>query len=537
MSSENKITRREFIKSTAVAGAAVAGSGLFAVPATAAPIPTKWDKEADVVIIGYGGAGASTAITATDAGAKVLILEKAPQGQEGGNTRVSGQGIYLQKETQDAITYLKAMNGQYPVPDAMIKAWAEMMADNMNWVKSLGGPTYWRAGAEFPGLPGAKTAGWFTVTQDTEGKEGLLTGHSGHTYWDFVSGVVAKKGIEIWYGSPVKQLIQNPDTKEILGVVAEQSGNKVNIKAKRAVVMTCGGFENNQEMVRDYLHLPFCYPKGTPYNTGDGIYMAANVGADMWHLCNAAGPDLNFKAPDFPVSFGYTLSLMRKNCIVVAADSQRYINEAGPVNHGKVEYHGTWIANPMPLPVHAIFDETARLAGPIYPPGLKPTKEKVGDGLCWYDVILKYEWSQDNSAEINKGWIVKANSIPELASKIGRDPKVLEATVSRYNGFCAAGVDQDFGRAKASLLPVKTPPFYAMELFPTFTNTQGGPRRNEKAQIMGTNGQPIPRLYSAGEFGAIYSNLYNMMMNVGETIAFGRIAGKNAAAEKPWGAG
>ena len=91
MSKKNPITRREFFKDAAIAGAAVAATGvLHTTPAEAVPVPKKWNKEADVVVIGYGGAGASAAIMAVDEGAKVLILEKAPQGEECGNTRVSG---------------------------------------------------------------------------------------------------------------------------------------------------------------------------------------------------------------------------------------------------------------------------------------------------------------------------------------------------------------------------------------------------------------------------------------------------------------
>ena len=84
------------------------------------------------------------------------------------------------------------------------------------------------------------------------------------------------------------------------------------------------------------------------------------------------------------------------------------------------------------------------------------------------------------------------------------------------------------------LAPVAAPPFYAVELSPSMLNTQGGPRRNEKAQIVRPDGSPIPRLYSAGELGSIYSYLYQGTGNIGECLAFGRISGRNAAAETPW---
>ena len=89
-------------------------------------------------------------------------------------------------------------------------------------------------------------------------------------------------------------------------------------------------------------------------------------------------------------------------------------------------------------------------------------------------------------------------------------------------------------RAPATLSPLATPPYYAMPLVPSMLNTQGGPRRNERAQIVQPDDTPIPRLYSAGEMGSIYSYLYQGTGNIGEAFAFGRISARNAVAEKPW---
>jgi predicted oxidoreductase len=112
-------------------------------------------------------------------------------------------------------------------------------------------------------------------------------------------------------------------------------------------------------------------------------------------------------------------------------------------------------------------------------------------------------------------------------------PTALEETVSRWNAHCHAGADADFGRTKM-LCPIQAAPFYAVELSPSMLNTQGGPRRNARAQIVRPDGSSIPRLYSAGELGSIYSYLYQGTGNIGECLAFGRIAGRNAAAEQPW---
>jgi predicted oxidoreductase len=106
----------------------------------------------------------------------------------------------------------------------------------------------------------------------------------------------------------------------------------------------------------------------------------------------------------------------------------------------------------------------------------------------------------------------------------------LDQTVARWNAQCAAGSDSDFGRTKM-LAPFDSGPYYAVELSPSMLNTQGGPRRNKHAQIVRPDGTPIPRLYSAGEMGSMYSYLYQGTGNIGECFAFGRIAGRNAVAE------
>ena len=120
------------------------------------------------------------------------------------------------------------------------------------------------------------------------------------------------------------------------------------------------------------------------------------------------------------------------------------------------------------------------------------------------------------------------------AEVIGLDPSALVNTVGRWNRACDAKHDADFGRTLMRA-PIVQGPFYAVELSPSMLNTQGGPRRNEKGQIVRPDGTPIARLYSAGELGSIYGYLYQGTGNIGECLAFGRVSGRNAAAETPWG--
>ena len=535
-------TRREFLKQAGLVtgGVALTAGGLSALTPAAAEatpwLPPKWDKKVDVVVVGWGGAGSVAALTAAEKGASVLLLEKAPQGKEGGNTRISGNLVFNPKTVDDAVTYLKAMCADYTIPDAIVTTWATMMNKNYDWARAHGGFVgaglkMSEKGAEYPELPGAACAadGIAAVGVEYEGQSPAETmGHS--PTWEFMQKLVlANAKIEPWYASPATRLIQNPATKEIVGVeVTKNMTDTAYVAANKAVVLTCGGFAGNADMLRDYLHLQHAYTKGTPYNTGDGIKMATAVGADLWHMDNMAGPDLNFKAPTWDNFCGaYTISFGSKNAIYVGADATRFVNEAISFKHGKYYTSGVYVPCPTPQPVHVIFDESARLAGPVY------AAQGSSGALGWAQMIEKYAWSADNSKEIAAGWIKKANTIAELAVLINKDPVKLQATIDRYNGFCDAGADPDFGRPATGLKKVITAPFYAMEVVPGLTNTQGGPRRNEKCEILDVEGDPIPRLYSAGELGEIYSHCYNGGGNVGATIAFGRVAGENAAAQTP----
>ena len=484
--------------------------------------PSKWDRETDVVILGFGGAGVAAAVTAHDLGAEVLMLEKAPEGLHGGNTRIAAQGYLNTSDAEKAATYLEALCGPYPVPDEMIQTWAREMSRNNDWLSGLGGDPqehqHQPEGIEYPELPGSDCVHKF---------------HDGETYgysltWKRFESFVTERDIAVEYETPGRELIQDSETREILGVRAERDGTSIYIKARRGVVLTCGGFENNPEMIRDYLPgVSRCYPSGTPYNEGDGISMALAVGADLWHMNNYAGPSMGLKVPEFPATMSIQALHFAKEypggMIIVGPDGRRFYDEKCKHRHGKVPINGVWSPMQVPSPMFMLFDQDMMSAAPLY--NKEPNRG-------WTPIIERYDWSDDNSAELEKGWIKSAPTIGELAKVIGLDPAAMEATVARWNAQVSAGADDDFGR-KLMLNPFAKGPFSARELSPSMINTQGGPRRNEDARVLRPDRTPIPRLYSAGELGSIYSYLYQGTGNIGECLAFGRIAGRNVAAEAP----
>ncbi len=485
--------------------------------------PENWDMEAEIVIVGFGGAGFAAAVTAHDLGADVLILEKAPEGKEGGNTRVAGQGYLNTANEESAAAYLTALCGPYPVPDEMIRVWAKEMCLNNDWLSGLGADLQEHQhppeGIEYPELPESDCVHKF--------HDGPAYGYS--NTWKCFEALVKQRPIPICYETPGTGLIQHGAAGEILGVEAIRDGRPIRVKARKAVVLTCGGFKNNQQMIRDHLPgLPYCYTSGTPYNEGDGIAMAMAVGADLWHMNNYAGLSMALKTPEFPTTFSMQVlhfsKQMAGGMIVVGPGGRRFTDEKFKNRHGKIPHNGVWEPMPTPCPMFMVFDDTLMNSGPLH-----DKTPRHG----WTQIIERYDWSGDNRAEEAKGWIKSADTLEELAAAVGLDPDALAASVDGWNQGCANGEDPEFGRS-SMLAPIQAPPYHAVELSPSMLNSQGGPRRNEKGQVLRPGGAPIPRPYSAGELGSIYSYQYQGTGNIGECLVFGRISAREAVAQTPW---
>jgi len=348
----------------------------------------------------------------------------------------------------------------------MVRVWADEMCRNNQWLESLGGDPQEHqhppVGIEFPDLPGADCVHKF---------------HDGPTYgysftWKRFESLVKQRRIPILYETPGRELIQHDVTKGILGIRAQRRDESIFVRARKGVVLTCGGFENNQDMIRNYLPgIPYCYTSGSPYNEGDGIAMAMSVGADLWHMNNYAGPSMALKVPGIRTTFSmqalHFSKKMRGGMIVVGPDARRFCDEKYKTRHGKIPVNGRWLPLSTPCPMFMIFDHVLFSAGPLY-------DKHPSHG--WTQIIERYAWSEDNSAELANGWIKTADSIASLASAVGLDPKALKDTVGRWNRYCDTGNDPEFGRS-LMVEPITDGPFYAVELSPSMLNTQGGPRR------------------------------------------------------------
>jgi succinate dehydrogenase/fumarate reductase flavoprotein subunit len=472
--------------------------------------------EADVVVVGYGAAGCAAAIAAHDAGAQVVVLEKMPPGREGGSTRVSG-GIWFDSTSPErAATYLRSLSGGFVLPDPVVDTWARETHANSEWMRDLGADVaaYGDVGPEYPELEGSDS---FAGYRGVDGRlgEGRL--------FAFLADVLRERGIAVHLETAARELAQHAPARRVTGVHARgPDGGALRFDARRAVVLATGGFEANPRMVRDYLGLADAVVWGSPGSTGDGHKMAQKAGADLWHMDNMMTvPGL--RAPGYEAGF-YAIFVHALGFIYVGMDGTRLTDELPPAGHGQARFHGSYELFPT-RPMHVIFDEATRRAGPI-----SPGSDLLPVG--WNLLVEGYEWSADNSAEIGKGWLLRADTVEELAVRLEVDPAVLTETVRRYNAACDAGHDDQFGRAASTLTPLREPPYYAFTWGPMLAWSNGGPRRDEHARVLDPFGAVVPGLYAAGSVSSTYSWAKDAGFHIADALAFGRVAGRHAAGEQ-----
>lgn len=537
----SNITRRNLIQGAAVAAAA----GAVANVAMADEPAIEWGLEAEIVVLGTGGAGLTTAIIAARQGADVLVLEKAPEEDQGGNTKVSGNMWTCPTEIEEGLKYYFAASERESDNEYLTALATTANTLNAEYVSGLSGANIGNFPAfspEFAALPGGSVI-----------KASMMYGQK---LWLCQRAEAALyENIRFMYKTPGIRLITDT-AGMILGVVALVDGAEVNVKAKKAVVLATGGYEYNPYMVENsYPGWPIC-SRGTPYNTGDGILMAQKVGAGLWHM-NASDsgtggvfcPGINFGNGNYdsdkvPANFSLTSASARSNgFIYVNKHGQRFMPEDRADGHGFGRreylffYDGVKCEWPQ-LPFWCIFDDAQAKAGAIC---AAPASEDVDDGFTWFTAHSHYVWSADNSAEVEKGWIVKGDTLEELAAAINAKPEsegkmdaeILQATIDNWNAMAENGEDTEFGRNEASLRPLEGP-WYAVAVYPNQYNTQGGPKRNTKSQTLDAFGEVIPRLYNVGECGAGYGWVYNGGWNNCESMCTGIWAGNDAVALEPW---
>ncbi|MBV9993785.1 MAG: FAD-binding protein [Caulobacteraceae bacterium] len=486
----------------------------------------------DLVVVGFGAAGASAAIRARDLGGSVLIVEKQPQQTHAPNTMLSGGVIMAVNDAERGAPYMDACAGGF-VPMEVTRAWAKRAEGLMAWLRSIGAASdYTRSdGGEHVGIPGADAIDvWVSGSRredsvvDQAAKSAASAAmnatsqaaRGGRELWVELAAAVHARGVEVEWAARAERLIQD-ETGGVVGVaVLAGDGRRREFRARKGVVLACGGYEFDEDMKRQFLKAAPMHFFGGVGHTGDGVRMAQKAGASLWHMNLAVGRAIGH----FPLGDGTYLNATPRiapgGYVITDKHGRRFANEfpQAQLSHAflnELTYFDAQ-ANDYPrIPAYWICDSRRIKAGPLVSPS------------------ARYPWSADNAAEIESGWIKAGPTVEAAAHAAGvLDPKAAAAEVARYNAACSAGADS-FGRPAETLTPLDAGPFYCIPLYPGGSNTSGGPRRDERARILDAFGEPIPGLYGAGELGQAVGSLYPAWgANLGEAFCFGQIAAEDA---------
>lgn len=508
-----------------------------------------WDESFDVIIVGFGFAGGVSAISAHDAGARVLLIEKMPN--PGGISICSAGGIRTARDADAAFRYLKETNAD-TAPEDNLRVLAEGMTEISDFVHALAEPVGAEliavdAPANYP-LEGYECFGFISVAN--------IPGFDHLAHFPYVRGLrggarmfrvieanIASRGIDVRLGTPAVELVRDA-SGAITGLVAEGEDGRQRIRATGGVILACGGFEAGEELKLQYWQEKPVAPGAFPGNTGDGIRMAQAVGADLWHMWHYHGtyglkhpdtdaypygmrvtrfpdwtPGLEQEKEDVP-SFLLAMDSIAMPWIVVDQTGRRYMNEyppyPGDTGHRHMAYFDPVTQSFPRLPSYMIFDAKAY--------------ESYAIGFPTYnDPKMSFAWSKDNKAETDLGIIRKAESADDLAGIVGCSTDVLQKTLTEWNAIADGREEDPFGRQPGMGIALEGPPYYAAEVWPIVANTQGGPARDARQRILTPFKKPISGLYGAGELGSVFGHLYISGGNLAECFIGGRIAGREAA--------
>jgi 3-oxosteroid 1-dehydrogenase len=518
-----------------------------------------WDRVVDVVVVGTGAGAMAAATLASDGGAEVVVVEK--DSVIGGTTGVSGGVMWIPNNhhmaeagivdsRHDALAYIRHLaDGRAPDPaliDVFVDAAPEMLAYleaktplRMQTVQNF--PDYYlgfgipgtKAGARsvepvpFPvraELPdwadrvaarttllslGAKT----TLTEDLSGgsnvdelvrreREDIRV--KGAAYIGALLKGLVDRRVDVLPATPARELAVVDH--QVVGIRCERDGRPLLIGARRAVILACGGFEWNAEMVRAFIGYDVT-PLSVGTNTGDGHVMAMEAGAKLGNMTSYWGQAAMFDPAvtrDGQV-VGQMTTAGIPGAIVVNQRGRRFLNESvtyhdWPKAFGNFDANRPGLANTQPA--WWVFDEELRRAMPVLSVAPDaPTPE----------------------------WIRQAPTIAALADAIGVDRDALEDTVARFNEHAATGSDPEFARVGVRPL---AGPFYATEIRPGTLGTNGGLRIDGDAQVLSYRGDVIDGLYAAGNTSAsVFGPTYpSGGAPIAASATFGYLAGRHAAA-------
>ena len=464
----------------------------------------KWDAKYDVVVIGFGGAGATAARFAADNDAKVLLIDAAPEGSEGGNTRYAA-GAFATAEDFDKVKdyYLQSFAPFDHDEDTLNKFLHEII-NLPGYAEKYFGKEAHKSGMH-------KRSEYYEFNNSEAMIHQSMTTLYDGSFWKLLhQGVYDRLDkITVWYESPAAHLIQDPKTQTILGVQINHKGKLRNIAAKNGVVMSSGGYENNPEMVQNFLGRGSLAPIGTLYNQGKGIDLAIEAGARLWHMSNFDSHAFSLNEGKAHEQFAYMIqwkSLFTGSVFIAGDDGTRYLNEQCEDRHGYQYNHGDYVMIPNQNHPHIVMDQAE------YQQLQNDDSPKAGQ----IKKLITYT--------------IKADTIEELATKINA-PKLQQA-IDDFDFFVDRGRDYVTDRPADTMRKFADGPYYAIAIRHNILHTHGGARRNSNCEVLDLEGNVIPHLYEAGELGDPFATKYIGGSSVANLLVSGRLAGTNAAQNK-----
>ena len=552
-----RISRRHLL---GAAGSLIAAPTFAAPPKSGSPA----SFAADIIVVGYGAAGAAATIEAARAGSRVLILEKSPQDGHCSTTRLSA-GIYQCPDrdlSRDllahyiASTYVPRGSTAYrtgsldPELYAMAQTWAELAPQTYRWLTGLDGD-FRRASSPLFSTPlfmslwdsyrphieaQISTYGaWDGFNRSTYGAPKAEQMNGEALYTCLAAGIAALPNISIAYESPAQELITEGD--RVIGVRAQTPSGTQDFYARQAVILACGGFAFNESMRSALLPASgnrFWAVSSSPANTGDGIAMALRLGAAVVtssiyfdRFCILLPIKVN------GVRLGVPLECMGSpHSILVDNYGRRFAREYELRDSAQhygfsqdlLQFDASTLSFPH-APAWLIFDEQLRQFSPI---------ATLGEGSTVCGLV---GWSPDNHEALEMKWMLRANTVAELAQAISQHPdnafrmtkKVLTQTVESFNRGALESVDPEFDRAPASLGTIARGPFYALPVSIDVPHMGAGLKTNRNRQVLRWDNQPIPGLYAAGETAPVSRFVHDRGGHLSECLVFGRYVGKLTA--------
>jgi tricarballylate dehydrogenase len=484
--------------------------------------PSDNTHDFDVVVVGCGVAGLSAAVAAAEAGARVALLERSTYDERGGNTRYTTAALRMESEgavSSDFVQRFLDNCGYHVQPDfaaatvldyanwpglvraapftdpELISFFADSVPPAIAWLKAHG--------VKFGGI------GFYGLTPRASPRI-AITGGGLHLI-EVMTAHAEKIGVRFFYETTAQGLVQTAQGA-VCGLRARAKSGAVQTFNSRAVILACGGFQGNPEMVVRYIGAKGRYlrpvARGGYYDKGEGIAMALDIGAAP------AGDFAEYHAEPIDPRSSATepLVMAYPYGVLVNQQGQRFTDEA-------------------PGPIDASYEDTTRIIA----------NHTLGIAFC----IL------DNKINNIENWqrIVRSDQPPvtapdvaALGRTLGFDGEAAQRAIDAYNRACPTAGQFDprtlDGLATAGLsprksnyaVPLDTPPYHAYPVISSNTFTFGGLKVDVNAQVVNTDGELMPGLYAAGETVGIYYGKYPGATSVLRGAVFGKRAGEHAAA-------